>query len=240
MTSSWKRVYRLTHLVNTHCAQEFIMTTRAKMKTENCHDAHFVYLVALEVVSTNTDTRNHYWHGNVIVEIFFRATGPLRGESTGHRWIPLTKASDAELWCFLWSAPEQTMSKQSRQRWFETPSRSLWHHSNGGHSIITRFFWTWIRTEYSKELRRVRGNGCIYDTLTQWHGYVYCITDPLWWESIGHRWIPLTIGSYLSLSWISYQTVDDAMAPMWRHCYEPSCLPRLYLPEPRFHVPVAP
>ena len=21
-------------------------------------------------------------------------------ESTGHRWIPLTKASDAELWCF--------------------------------------------------------------------------------------------------------------------------------------------
>ena len=23
-----------------------------------------------------------------------------------HRWIPLTKASDAELWCFLWFAPE--------------------------------------------------------------------------------------------------------------------------------------
>ena len=27
----------------------------------------------------------------------------------GHRWIPLTKASDTELWCFLWSAPEQTV-----------------------------------------------------------------------------------------------------------------------------------
>ena len=25
-----------------------------------------------------------------------------------HRWIPLRKASDAELWCFLWSTPEQT------------------------------------------------------------------------------------------------------------------------------------
>ena len=37
----------------------------------------------------------------------FRVTGPLWGESTGHRWIPLTKASDAELWCFPWSAPEQ-------------------------------------------------------------------------------------------------------------------------------------
>ena len=36
----------------------------------------------------------------------FRVTGPLCGEFTGHRWIPLTKASDAVLWCFLWSATE--------------------------------------------------------------------------------------------------------------------------------------
>ena len=31
----------------------------------------------------------------------FCVTGPLCGEFTGHRWIPLTKASDAELWYFL-------------------------------------------------------------------------------------------------------------------------------------------
>ena len=37
----------------------------------------------------------------------FRVSGPLCGEFIGHQWIPLTKASDAELWCFLWSAPEQ-------------------------------------------------------------------------------------------------------------------------------------
>ena len=36
----------------------------------------------------------------------FRVTGHLCGEFTGDRWIPSTKASDAELWCFLWSAPE--------------------------------------------------------------------------------------------------------------------------------------
>ena len=35
----------------------------------------------------------------------FRVTGPLCGEFTGHLWIPRTKASDVELWCFLWSAP---------------------------------------------------------------------------------------------------------------------------------------
>ena len=35
----------------------------------------------------------------------FRVTGALCGEFTGHRRIPLTKAGDGELWCFLWSAP---------------------------------------------------------------------------------------------------------------------------------------
>ena len=41
----------------------------------------------------------------------FRVTDPLCEEFTGHRWIPLTKASDAELWCFLWSVPEQTVEQ---------------------------------------------------------------------------------------------------------------------------------
>ena len=35
-----------------------------------------------------------------------RVTGHLCGEFTGPRWIPHTKASDAELWCFLSSASE--------------------------------------------------------------------------------------------------------------------------------------
>ena len=33
-----------------------------------------------------------------------RVTGPLYGKFTGSRWIPHTKASDAEPWCFLWFA----------------------------------------------------------------------------------------------------------------------------------------
>ena len=43
-------------------------------------------------------------------------------------WIPRTKASNAELWCFLWSAP--WLSTQSWGWWFETPTRSLWRHCN--------------------------------------------------------------------------------------------------------------
>ena len=60
----------------------------------------------------------------------FRVTGPLWGESTAHLWIPLTKASEAEPWCFLWSALEQTLGKQSWRPWFETPLRSLWRYSS--------------------------------------------------------------------------------------------------------------
>ena len=38
-------------------------------------------------------------------------TGPLWGLSTSHQWIPFARASDTELWCFLWSAPEQTVEQ---------------------------------------------------------------------------------------------------------------------------------
>ena len=41
----------------------------------------------------------------------FRVTCPLFGEFTGHRWISPTKASDVELWGFLWSAPEPTVGQ---------------------------------------------------------------------------------------------------------------------------------
>ena len=43
--------------------------------------------------------------GSIRWKHFFRVIGPLGGEFTGHLWIPLTKAGDAELWCFLLSAP---------------------------------------------------------------------------------------------------------------------------------------
>ena len=51
------------------------------------------------------------WNENI-----FRITGPLWEEFTGHRGIPLTKASGAELWCFVWCAHEQTFDQTT-----ETP-----------------------------------------------------------------------------------------------------------------------
>ena len=60
----------------------------------------------------------------------FRVTGHLCGEFPGPRWIPHTKASDAELWCLLWCAPDNRLSKQSWSWWFETLSCPLWRHRN--------------------------------------------------------------------------------------------------------------
>ena len=40
-----------------------------------------------------------------------RITGLLRAQFTDHRWIPRTKASDAELSCLLWSVPEPALGQ---------------------------------------------------------------------------------------------------------------------------------
>ena len=41
----------------------------------------------------------------------FRVTGPSWGVTTSHRWIPTTKAIDAELSCYLWSAFAQKVEQ---------------------------------------------------------------------------------------------------------------------------------
>ena len=50
-----------------------------------------------------------YVHDGVIKWKTFRVTDLLCEEFTGRQWIPLSKASDAGLWCLIWSAPEQTV-----------------------------------------------------------------------------------------------------------------------------------
>ena len=61
----------------------------------------------------------------------FRITGLCEGTPLVTCGSPHTKVSDAELWCCLWSAPEQTVEVVNRDAgWFETPSCSLWRHCN--------------------------------------------------------------------------------------------------------------
>ena len=67
---------------------------------------------AITWTSVDLLTRSSSFHVRTVLMMtssngnIFHVTGHLCGEFTGLRWIPRTKASDAELWCFLWSAPE--------------------------------------------------------------------------------------------------------------------------------------
>ena len=70
-------------------------------------------------------------HDDVIKWKHFPRYWPFVREFTGHRWIPLTKASDAEPWCFFYLLLNKCLSKQSIRRWYESPSCSLWRHRNG-------------------------------------------------------------------------------------------------------------
>ena len=76
---------------------------------------HYLIVVGISVLMVTSS------NGNI-----FRVTGHLWVP----RWIPQTKASDAELWCFLWSAPDKRLSKQWWGWWFETPSCPLWRQCN--------------------------------------------------------------------------------------------------------------
>ena len=49
---------------------------------------------------------HHRPHDDVINWKHIPRYWPFVRDFTGDRWIPRTKASDAELWCFLWSAPD--------------------------------------------------------------------------------------------------------------------------------------
>ena len=76
----------------------------------------------------------------------FRDTGHLCGEFTGRRWIPRTKASDAELWCFFDVPPNKQLSKQSWGWWSETPSCPLWRQCNEyAHHYRPKTWFQWIR-----------------------------------------------------------------------------------------------
>ena len=72
-----------------------------------------------------------------IVHIGSPSHCPFAPAFTGHRWIPCTKVSDAELWYFSDLHLNKRLNKQSWGWWFKTPSCPLWRHYNG-------FAATWV------------------------------------------------------------------------------------------------
>ena len=114
------------------------ITTTKHSKTQRLHMKwlFFVCEMGFELACIHYTPHQYFMmmssNGNI-----FRFIGPLWGESTGPRWVPLTKESDAELSCFFYLSLNKRLSKRSTRRWFETPSRSLWRHCNVETTLLT-------------------------------------------------------------------------------------------------------
>ena len=67
---------------------------------------HFCFVAVISYLMQHKLQLFLYIHDDVIKWKHFPRYWHLCGEFTGLRWIPRTKASDAELWYFLWSASE--------------------------------------------------------------------------------------------------------------------------------------
>ena len=65
------------------------------------HEDFHAFIVDVFVLNSAVSRHIADHHHDVIKRKYFRATDPLWGESTGHRWIPVTKANDAKLWRFF-------------------------------------------------------------------------------------------------------------------------------------------
>ena len=85
------------------------------------------YLTTRSTVGMTVALNNVFMHDDVIKWKYFGVTGPLWGKPPVTGVFPsqrsVTRSFDVR--------PNKRLSKQSRrrrQRWFETPSRSLWRH----------------------------------------------------------------------------------------------------------------
>ena len=76
-------------------------------------------------------------HDDVIEWDIFPVTGPLWGESPVTGGFPSQRPLTQSFGVFFDLRLNKRLSKQSRRRWFETPSRSLslWRHCNGAENV---------------------------------------------------------------------------------------------------------
>ena len=82
---------KLGHQCGCKCAKAYV-AQQCKAISRNSADYTKLHMFLLKFLHDDVIKWKHYWP-------FVRAIHRSR-------WIPCTKASDAGLWCFLWSAPE--------------------------------------------------------------------------------------------------------------------------------------
>ena len=90
-----------------HCTN-FSSKLKASVPKESKHFFWFQWVIVIYPLEWLCRISPHLsiTHDDVIKWKHFPRYWSFVREFSVSRWIPRTKASDAELWCFLWSAPE--------------------------------------------------------------------------------------------------------------------------------------
>ena len=142
----WKSSTRCTHhaMMSISCGYHIVVYCGGSEIMNYENPGLFVRVTLYMMTSSN---------GNI-----FRVTGPFCGEFTGHRWIPHTKASDANFDVFFDLRRNKPLSKQSWGWWFEKPSRSLWRHCN--ENSVAGFMGTYVVSLWFT-LRRLMAYICV-------------------------------------------------------------------------------
>ena len=104
--------------------------------------------------------------------IIFRITGPLWGQFTCDRWRPVTRNLDI----FFDLRLNKRLSKPSRHRWFETPSRSLCRHCNYA-----------TRCKGTPQIRKYRGTTVKKEIMDPTYGVCYLWSRYISWHGILNR-----------------------------------------------------
>ena len=125
-----------------------------------------------------------------------------------HRRIPITKASNTELWCFFHLRLNKRLCKQSRSWWFETQSHSLWRLSNVKPSLhyLPQFDYWWFLLWAGKSIS--------VDILDDAIVRIYCpkICFICWvWKFYGFK-VTRTLTKYSSGGFVK-DCVQDGLVP---------------------------
>ena len=150
---------------------------------------------------------------------FFCVTGPLWGNPSVTGGFPAQRQLTQSFVVFFDLRLNKRMSKQSRRRWFGTPSRSLWRHCYGRILCWRRVSITTIVT-----LNQLM--------MTSSNGNIFRVTDPLCGEFTGpgefptQRPVTRSFDVFFDLRLnkrLSKQPWDwwfeTLLRSLWRHCY---------------------
>ena len=125
-------------------------------KSLRCHDViiSIVFLALSHPVRIFCGLYHTRIHDDIIkIETFSALQALWAGNSPVTGEFPAQRASDTELWCFLWSAPEWGW-------WSETPLHPLWRHCNVGNCLLSEFFQGFAMHYIPRNIHKVLALSC--------------------------------------------------------------------------------